>query len=111
MFDRKRILFFVLTCALVLLLCFSVVLKPRYEAETYGIYGTDRLKTVPNANYTITQTENAVSFEMTEAGSWFDLGVNDGEIDVVTVRFASIDCPFGMRMEYCGNGLTVKAAR
>ena len=110
MFDRKRILFFVLTCALVLLLCFSVVLKPRYEAETYGIYGTDRLKTVPNANYTITQTENAVSFEMTEAGSWFDLGVNDGEIDVVTVRFASIDCPFGMRMEYCGNGLTVKAA-
>ena len=108
--TKKKILFFLITCSLIFLVCFSTVLKPNYQAETQGIYGVDHLMMSPNSNYAITRTESAVSFEMTEVGSWFDLTVNDGEIDTIIVRFASIDSPFGMRMEYCSEESTVKSA-
>lgn len=108
--TKKKILFWVLTCCLILLLCCSTALKPRFEAETRGIYGADRLLTVPSDRFLVSPAGDAVSFAMTETGSWFELAVSDGRIDAVTVRFASVEGPFGMRMEYGGEGLVEKTA-
>lgn len=107
---KKKVLYYIITGCLILLLCFITVLKPQYKAEVCGEYGADRLAAAAATNYEVSSGDDAVSFSMTEAGSRFEIPVKNGSIDAVLVHFTSVDAPFAMRMEYGGEGLVEKMA-
>ena len=106
----KKIIYYIITGVIALLLCFVTALKPHYEAEVLGGYGADRVAAASMTNYDVSGGDGVVSFRMTEAGSRFELPIDRARIDAVVVRFASIEAPFAMRMEYGGEGLVEKLA-
>ena len=108
--TRKKVAYYIIAGVIVLLLCFVTTLEPRYEAEVCGSYGADSLAAATAVNYDVSRSDGAVSFRPTEAGSRFELPIDNGRVDAVVVHFASIEAPFAMQMRYGGEGLVEKLA-